>query len=95
MGCDLLYAVWASVKWGFKLVHVWSSEALAFHCSAYSSKIPALVIIIFPMLMIWVSVSGVPWDFFHYEVLADGVEDIGYRVVMGLDMVDCLMAGFI
>ena len=62
MGRDLLCAVWASVKWVLKLGHVWSAEVLVFHCLTYLAKMPELVMIILPMLMSWVSVSGVPWS---------------------------------
>ena len=60
-GRDLLYAVWALVKWVLKLVHVLSAEVLAFECLNYSAKMPSLAMIILPILMSWVSFLGVSW----------------------------------
>ena len=41
VGRDLLYAVWASVKWIFKLVHIWSAEVLAIQRLKDSANMPA------------------------------------------------------
>ena len=51
VGCVLLYAVWASVKWFLKLGNIWSADGLASQCSMYSENMPTLVIIILPMMM--------------------------------------------
>ena len=78
-----------------KLGHVWSAEGLDLQYSTYSSKIPALVMTIFPILVSWVSVLGVTLVFVHYVVLAGGVEDIGNMVAVDVDMFDCPLVRFI
>ena len=87
VGRDILYALWASVKWILKLGHVYFAEAFTFHSSADYAKISALDEL---GVYFWGDLG-----FGNCGVLAGGVEDIGDGIDVDIDMDGCLLARFI
>ena len=91
VGCALLYEVWSSLKWVFKLVYClfyrgFSVPAfdvfLKYACigGEYLSNADELGVCFGGDL-----ISG------HYFVLADSVENISDRISVDVDVVDCLL----